>query len=312
MLRKKFDKTAINDTRIPTKHQVTDLLFDLKPQIIIYIILQRTSTNNTIQTVAESEETGTNHLRFVKFLFQHYYTYLELTNNSWPTESAFNCYVNERIVYHLEDQEDPESAFNNFFSELLQSTAFSQNYLFAPLITEINQEIKKYTKQRFLITFANKGKGRLKTPARTPKQIQLPTWKKQRFDSPTNPSYHYTPGSTINIINTATTSMTMPLNQIPFQSKQKKAELLGTYNFGAVSLWEITNSEEEESSDQEVNKQNPILENSEIKTPVNQTLENQNNQNHDIINQHLSPVIVINLPPVPPNAEQQQQPQPLS
>ncbi|KAG9297566.1 hypothetical protein G9A89_007641 [Geosiphon pyriformis] len=79
------------------------------------------------------------------------------------------------VVYHLEDQEDPESAFNNFFSELLQSTTLPQNYLFAPLITEINKEIEKYTKQRFLITFANKSKERLQTPAKTPKQIQLPT-----------------------------------------------------------------------------------------------------------------------------------------
>ncbi|KAG9306335.1 hypothetical protein G9A89_018218 [Geosiphon pyriformis] len=101
----------------------------------------------------------------------------------------------------------------------------------------------------------------------------------------------------------------MPLNRIPFQSKQKKAELLGTYNFRAISPWEITDSKEEESSNQEVNKQNPIIEHSEIKTLVNQTSENQNNQNSDIINQHLPPVIVINPSPVLPNTQQQQQPQ---
>ncbi|KAG9292975.1 hypothetical protein G9A89_016337 [Geosiphon pyriformis] len=134
----------------------------------------------------------------------------------WPTESAFNCYVNERIIYHLEDQRDLESVFNNFFSELLQSTTLLQNYLFAPLITEINRKIEKYTKQRFSITFADKRKRRLQTPTETPKQIQLLTWKKQKFDSPTNLSYCYIPKSTINIINVATTSATTPLNRILF------------------------------------------------------------------------------------------------
>ncbi|KAG9286791.1 hypothetical protein G9A89_012341 [Geosiphon pyriformis] len=157
----------------------------------------RTAPTIIIQTVAESEEIGTNHLGFAKSLFQYYHTHFELTNNSWPTESAFNCYVNERIVYHLRDQGDPEFTFNNFFSELFQT----------------------------------------------------------------------------------------------------------------ISLWEITNSKEEESSNWEVNKQNLILEHSEIKTLVNQTLENQNNQNSDVINQHLPPVIIINLLPAPPNAQQQQQPQ---
>ncbi|KAG9295001.1 hypothetical protein G9A89_017795 [Geosiphon pyriformis] len=82
----------------------------------------------------------------------------------------------------------------------------------------------------------------------------------------------------------------MTINKILFQSKQKKAKLLETYgnffegfksqspmplgiqlpplqpDFGAISPWEITDSKEEESSDQKVNKQNPILKNSEIKT----------------------------------------------
>ncbi|KAG9288617.1 hypothetical protein G9A89_006718 [Geosiphon pyriformis] len=274
----------------------------------------RTAPTIIIQTVAESEEIGTNYLGFAKSLFQYYHTHLELTNNSWPTELAFNCYVNERIVYHLRDQRNPEFTFNNFFSELLQSTTLPQNYLFALLITEINRKIEKYTKQRFLITFADKDKGRLQTPAGTPKQIQLPTWKKQRFDSPVNLSYYHTPRSTINIINTATTSATTPLNRIPFQSKQKKTELLRTYgdyferfklqspmpseiqlsppqpDFGAVSSWEITDSEEKKSSDWKVNKQNLILEHSEIKTPVNQTLENQNNQNPDQSHPNLDPM----------------------
>ncbi|KAG9299385.1 hypothetical protein G9A89_014034 [Geosiphon pyriformis] len=212
----------------------------------ILIKHQRTSTNNPIQTVTESEKIETYHLGFAKSLFQYYYTHLRLTNNNFT--------------------------FNNFFSELLQSTILSQNYLFAPLITEINREIEKYTKQRFSITFANKRKERLQTLVGTPKQIQLPIWKKQRFDLPANPLYHHTPGNTINIISTTTVSMTTPLNRVPFQ------------NFGAVNSWEITDSKEEESSDQETSKQNLILENPEIKTP-------------------------INSPPIPPIAEQQQQPQ---
>ncbi|KAG9299859.1 hypothetical protein G9A89_003403 [Geosiphon pyriformis] len=180
-------------------------------------------TQHLSETVTESEETRTNHLGFTKFLFQYYHTHLELTNNSWPTESAFNCYVNKKIVYYLGGQEDPKFVFNNFFSELLQSTILPQNYLFASLITEINRKIEKYTKQRFPITFADKGKGRLQTPVETPKQIQLSTWKKQRFNSSVNPSYHHT-------------------------------------------LGKITDLEKKKGNDQEISKQNPILENSEIET----------------------------------------------
>ncbi|KAG9295356.1 hypothetical protein G9A89_013385 [Geosiphon pyriformis] len=269
----------------------------------------RTAPIIIIQTVAESEKIRTNHLEFAKSLFQYYHTHLGLTNNNWPTELVFNCYVNERIVYYLEGQGDPKSTFNNFFSQLLQSTILSQNYLFTLLITEINREIEKYTKQKFSITFADKDKGRLQTPIGTPKQIQLPTWKKQRFDSPANLSYYHIPGNIINIINTVITSATTLLNRILFQRIQLPPL---QPDFGAVSPWKITDFEKEESSNREVNKQNPILEHLEIKTLVNQTLKNQNNQNPNVINQHLLPVIVINLLLAPPNAQQQQQPQLLS
>ncbi|KAG9306838.1 hypothetical protein G9A89_005739 [Geosiphon pyriformis] len=53
--------------------------------------------------------------------------------------------------------------------------------------------------QQFLITYADKDKERIQTLAATPKEIQLPSWKKHRVESPTIPSYHYTLGSAINI-----------------------------------------------------------------------------------------------------------------
>ncbi|KAG9290253.1 hypothetical protein G9A89_022229 [Geosiphon pyriformis] len=64
-----------------------------------------------------------------------------------------------------------------------------------------------------------------------PKKIQLPTWKKQRIESPTAPSYYYTPRSTINIIlaSVFTSNAISTVRQFPFQSKQRKAELLGLY-----------------------------------------------------------------------------------
>ncbi|KAG9304407.1 hypothetical protein G9A89_019969 [Geosiphon pyriformis] len=67
---------------------------------------------------------------------------------------------------------------------------------------EINKEIEHYTQQRYPITYVSKGKGKLQTPAITPKKIQPPTWKKTRIEFPTNLSYHYTPESAINITST--------------------------------------------------------------------------------------------------------------
>ncbi|KAG9301558.1 hypothetical protein G9A89_004829 [Geosiphon pyriformis] len=96
---------------------------------------------------------------------------------------------------------------------------------------EINKEIKHHTQQRYPITYTSKDKKKLQTPAVTPKKIQPPTWKKTRVESPTNPSYHYIPGSAINITSTgAATSNTMSVfGQFLFQSKQRKAELLRPY-----------------------------------------------------------------------------------
>ncbi|KAG9283970.1 hypothetical protein G9A89_005477 [Geosiphon pyriformis] len=73
--------------------------------------------------------------------------------------------------------------FNEVFSGIMCSVELSKllNVISnlpdnkAAGLSEINREIEKYTKQRFPITFADKGKGRLQTPAETPKQIQLLT-----------------------------------------------------------------------------------------------------------------------------------------
>ncbi|KAG9302307.1 hypothetical protein G9A89_008798 [Geosiphon pyriformis] len=124
---------------------------------------------------------------------------------------------------------------------------------------------------------------------------------KTKVESPTNLSYHYTPGSAINILST---------------------------DFGTATLWELSEEKEKkESEDQEFTYQNPItenlevetpnlqtqqnlnLENPEIKTPNIQPLPNQNNQNSNLINQpNLPPVIVINPLPVEPIGQPPQQP----
>ncbi|KAG9287688.1 hypothetical protein G9A89_004091 [Geosiphon pyriformis] len=56
--------------------------------------------------------------------------------------------------------------------------------------------------------------------------------KKTRVESPTNPLYHYTLKSAINIlsIGMSISNVTSTFGQLPFQSKQKKAELLEIYS----------------------------------------------------------------------------------
>ncbi|KAG9302903.1 hypothetical protein G9A89_022319 [Geosiphon pyriformis] len=321
------------------------LVFNSTTEGTICIILQRTSTDNTKPKVTESEIIGTNHLEFAKSLFQQYSQQLNLNNNHYPAESAFNFYVNERITNFLGRPVDIESARENFYSELIQHTNLPRNHSFAPIIREINQEIKRYTQKTFPITCQNKDKEKLQTPAVTPKGIQIPNWKKQRIESLIYPSYYYMPGSTINIASAdASTSTKTPLARIAFQSKQKKNELLGAYgncfkrfksrlptplgfrsppyqpDFRTVSLWKITESKEKENEDQEFNYQNQILENlniqtqqhlenSEIETLNIQTSSNQRNQNPELINQQNLPlVIVINQLPINPIAEPIQQP----
>ncbi|KAG9303538.1 hypothetical protein G9A89_018434 [Geosiphon pyriformis] len=176
--------------------------------------------------------------------YSKYSQQLGLNNNHFSAESTFNFYINDKITDCLRGTVNIEFTRENFYTELFQHTSLPKNY--------------------------NKDKERLQTPAVTPKQIQPFTWKKTRVELPTNPSYHYIPRSTINISSTGvfTSNTTSTFEQLSFQSKQKKAELLETYNFGNTSPWKITKSEKkekkEESEDQKFTYQNLIPENLEI------------------------------------------------
>ncbi|KAG9307138.1 hypothetical protein G9A89_016966 [Geosiphon pyriformis] len=287
------------------EHQVMSLLFNSTAKILTYIILQRTSTNKHHPKVAESENIGANHLEFAKSLFQHYCQYLGLNHNHISAESAFNFYVNEKISFLLGTLVNTESARETFYRELIQNTNLPTNHNFTSIITEINKEIEHHTQQRYPITYASKGKRKLQTPA-----------KKNRIESPSNLSYHYTLGSVINISSTDMFSsiITSIFGQFLFQ------------NFRISDLWKEAEleKEEEESEDQEFTYQHPITENSEVETPNFQTQQNlnlenpeietpnhqrQNNPNPELINQqNLPPVIVINQLPINPIAKPIQQP----
>ncbi|KAG9285321.1 hypothetical protein G9A89_010796 [Geosiphon pyriformis] len=302
-LRKKFDKTAISTPE------------ELAP------------TNKS--TVAESESIGANHLGFTKSLFKHY------------SESAFNFYVNKRIAYLLGTPVNTESVRKTFYHKLIQNTSLPTNYNFKSIITEINKEIEHHTQQKYPITYANKGKRKLQTPAVTLQWIQSPTWKKHRIELPTNPSYYYTPGSAINITATDvfTLHATSTFGQFPFQSKQKKKDLLKPYgmyfkefksqssmlsglqfsllqpDFRTANLEEEQEKEEEESEDQKFTYQNPIPENPNIETLNFLTQQNPNLKNPEIetpnfqIQHNQNNLIVINLA-LPINEQQQQLLQP--
>ncbi|KAG9305661.1 hypothetical protein G9A89_022583 [Geosiphon pyriformis] len=182
-------------------------------------------------TIAESENIGTNHLKFVKSLFQHYCQHLGLTHNHISAESAFNFYVNERIAYLLRTSVNIESVRETFYNKLIQNTSLPTNHNFAFIITKINKEIEHHTQQRYPITYTSKDKGKLQTPTVTPQRIQPLTWKKTRIEFPNNPSYHYTPGSAINIssTDTFTSNATLAFGHFLFQSKQRKKDLLRLY-----------------------------------------------------------------------------------
>ncbi|KAG9305688.1 hypothetical protein G9A89_022610 [Geosiphon pyriformis] len=141
--------------------------------------------------MAESENIGANHIKFVKSLFQHYCQHLRLNYNHISVESAFNFYVNKKIAYLLGTLVNIKLARKAFYSELIQNTNLPTNHNFASIITEINKEIKHHIQQRYPITYMSKGKGKLQTPA------------KIRVESPTNSSYYYTPRSAINITSTS-------------------------------------------------------------------------------------------------------------
>ncbi|KAG9294265.1 hypothetical protein G9A89_021624 [Geosiphon pyriformis] len=128
--------------------------------------------------------------------------------------------------------------------------------------------------------------------ASSEQKLQPPAWKKNRVESPSNPFYHYTPGSTINISSTDafSSTATSAFGRFPFQSRQRKTELLEPYglrspppspDFGISDLWEAAESEkeEEELEDQEFTYQNPITESPEVETLNLQAQQNLNIDN---------------------------------
>ncbi|KAG9307034.1 hypothetical protein G9A89_003085 [Geosiphon pyriformis] len=234
------------------------------------IMLSRTNINKHYLKVAESENIGANHLGFVKSLFQQYSQQLGLNSNYYPAKSTFNFYINDKITECLGETVNIEAAREYFYTELFQHTNLPKNYSFTPIIREINQTIEKYTQQQFFIIYADKGKGRLQTPAVMLKGIQLSIWKKQRIEAPTAPSYYYTSGSAINItsVSASISNTISTFGQFPFQ------------NFGTTTPWELSEEKEEEKlEDQEFTYQNPITENPEF-----ETLNLQNQQNLNLIN----------------------------
>ncbi|KAG9293084.1 hypothetical protein G9A89_016446 [Geosiphon pyriformis] len=242
--KKTFYKELIQNTNLLTNHNFTSIITEINKEI------EHHTQQRYPITYARA-----NHLGFAKFLFQHYCQYLELNHNHISAELAFNFYVNEKISSLLETPVNTESAKKTFYKELIQNTNLLTNHNFTSIITEINKEIEHHTQQRYPITYASKDKGKLQTPAVTPRKIQPPAWKKNRVEFPSNPSYHYTPRSAINISLTDTfpSTATLAFGRFPFQSRQRKTELLGPYDFRISDPWEAAESEkeEEESEDQE-------------------------------------------------------------
>ncbi|KAG9300553.1 hypothetical protein G9A89_002431 [Geosiphon pyriformis] len=273
--------------------------------------LQRTSTNKHHLKVTESENIGANHLGFAKSLFQHYCQHLGLNHNHIFAESVFNFYVNEKISSLLGTPVNTKSARKTFYRELIQNTNLPTNHNFVSIITEINKKIKHHIQQKYPITYASKGKRKLQTPVVIPKRIQSPTWKKTRVESPTAPSYHYTPESTINItsVNTSTSNTISTFGQFPFQRIRLPPP---QPDFGTTTPWKLSKEEEEkELEDQKFTYQNLILENPEFRILNVQTQQKNleieipniqvpQNQNPKVINQHLPPIIVIDQLPVEP------------
>ncbi|KAG9287854.1 hypothetical protein G9A89_017449 [Geosiphon pyriformis] len=181
--------------------------------------------------VAESKITEANHLGFAKSLLQQYSQQLGLNSNHYPAESAFNYYVNNKITDCLGETVNIKSTRKNFYTELFQHTSLPRNHSFTPIIREINQTIERYMQQQFSITYTDKSKGRIQTPAVILKKIQLSSWKKHRVELPTTSSYYYTPGSAINIslVDVSTSNVTSTFRRFQFQSKQQKEDLLGLY-----------------------------------------------------------------------------------
>ncbi|KAG9285892.1 hypothetical protein G9A89_013317 [Geosiphon pyriformis] len=149
-----------------------------------------------------------------------------------------------------------ESARETFYKELIQNTNLPTNHNF----------------------------GKLQTPAITPRKIQPLAWKKNRVESPSNSSYHYTSESIINISSTDAfpSIATSAFGRFSFQRLRSS---LSPPDFGISDLWEAAESEkeEEESEDQEFTYQHPITENPEL--PPQQPRQQQ----------------LLQQPPQPPN-----------
>ncbi|KAG9298318.1 hypothetical protein G9A89_002806 [Geosiphon pyriformis] len=203
------------------------------------------------------------------------------------TESVFNFYINEKIAYLLGTATNTESARETFYNKLIQNSSLPTNYNFASIITEINKEIEHHIQQRYSIIYASKDKGKLQIPV------------KHRVESPTNPSYHYTPGSTINIASTGASTSNDHMAHIlkDLNHDHQHHQDFDHCHFNQISEPK-QEKEEEESEDQEFTYQNPIPENPKFKTPNIQTSKNPNQENPEIKMPNFQPPQQPNLDPI--------------
>ncbi|KAG9296028.1 hypothetical protein G9A89_011880 [Geosiphon pyriformis] len=154
-------------------------------------------------------------LEFCHAIYTQNQSDLELPEGCCPAESALTYYINARINYYIEKEEEPHDAKLGLYRELSQYTT-KEVAVIAATIVKIHREIEQYANENFPIFTGNtkertnktkknletnqeSNQQKLGTPAQTPKKTVTQSIKKQRIYSPEDKSYHFSPENKIQI-----------------------------------------------------------------------------------------------------------------
>ncbi|KAG9301020.1 hypothetical protein G9A89_015756 [Geosiphon pyriformis] len=93
-------------------------------------------------------------LEFCHAIYTQNQSNLELPEGCCPTESALTYYINTRINYYIEKEEEPHNTKLGLYRELSQYTT-KEVAVIATTIVKIHRKIKQYANKNFLISTRN-------------------------------------------------------------------------------------------------------------------------------------------------------------
>ncbi|KAG9294676.1 hypothetical protein G9A89_008155 [Geosiphon pyriformis] len=149
----------VKDSKIRVEHSIEISLLEETPAITLRKKLMKLQFWKAMDKTITTE--------FLSIIQRTPQQYLQITHLQIPSSTTalstklWVCY----LLRQLRTSVNTKLVKETFYHELIQNTSLPTNYNFASIITGINKKIEHHTQQKYPITYASKGKGKLQTLA---------------------------------------------------------------------------------------------------------------------------------------------------